>query len=139
MQGLLRTVERGPLFGATIAASGIASCRLALDEGAIAVTYQSPNGNRLLVKRDERIEFTQQEAGFTVPPAEPPLAILMRAERSMFSPGGCGIDWQHPEAPDAGAAGVETTTYRGDVCNCQARIDRGIGGRIVGLSIRSSC
>jgi hypothetical protein len=135
-----RAVERGPLFVVSANRAGVASCRIGVESGTASLEYQFRDGGWLRTKRDPRIEYTDQEARFAVPPAESPITILTRAERVTFGDQGCGIDWKrgetHPAEDDRGA--VEAV-YRGDTCNCQARVRRDASGRVVGLALRSAC
>lgn len=102
--------------------------------------YQFGNGATLHVERDARSEYTDMEAGLASPPPEPVVDILMRAERAAFGTAGCGIDWAHPETQAADAKpGMAESVYRGDTCNCQARIRRDATGRVVALALRSAC
>lgn len=139
-QALRQRVETTPLFAAAIAPSAIASCRLDGSDGRLVASYLAGNGNMLRVERDERIEFSDQEAHFVAASREPPLALLQGAERAAFGAAGCGIDWARPEVrpSDAPASGA-TTVYRGDVCNCQARIERSSAGAVVMVGLRSAC
>jgi hypothetical protein len=49
---------------------------------------------------------------------------------------GCGIDWSKPITSTDASGPV--TSFVGDVCNCQARIE-GSGRRIRSLEFRSAC
>ena len=140
LAALRRGVESGPLFAALATSSGVASCRVGHDAGAIDLAYRFGDGGWLHVKRDARIEYTAQEARFATPLAEPPAAVLARAEKAAFGAQGCGIDWAQPEtrAGEAGFSATETV-FRGDVCNCQASVRRDAAGRVVGLALRSTC
>lgn len=137
---LQRSVESGPLYDAAAASSGIAACRIRRDQDALVLEYRFGNGATLRVERDARLEYTDTAAGFASPPSEPVVDILMRAERAAFGTAGCGIDWEHPETQAADAKpGMAESVYRGDTCNCQARIRRDATGRVVALALRSAC
>jgi hypothetical protein len=140
MLELRRSVEKGPLYTVPAAAAGVASCHVRYDSAVIELEYRFKDGGWLHVKRDARIEYTEQEARFALSPAENPVTILAGAERAAFGPDGCGIDWRQAETQPAGDDPSATeTVFRGDVCNCQARIRRDAAGRIVGLVLRSTC
>ena len=140
LAALRRSVETGPLYAAAVAASAVVMCRVRLESGVMALEYQFRDAGWLHVKRDARIEYIEQEAHFASPPAEPPEALLARAEQAAFGVSGCGIDWRQPETlATEGNSGAKDTVFRGDVCNCQARIRRDAGGRVVGLALRSTC
>jgi hypothetical protein len=129
---LRRTVEAGPLY--TIpAAGGVANCRGNVDEGVISLEYNFQGGGWLRVKRDPSIEYNDQEARFGSPLTEDPNAVLKRAELAAFGADGCGINWEEPEK------GPEETIFRGDTCNCQARIRHNAAGQAIGLTLRSTC
>ncbi len=135
-----RQAEASPLFAAAIGAASQARCEPSGSDRSFVAAYTARNGNTLRVARDERIEYSDQEARFVVPPGEPPLLLLQRAERAGFGAAGCGIDWTRPEvSAGEGPVGEATTVYRGDVCNCQARIQRNASGVVVVLGLRSTC
>jgi hypothetical protein len=137
---LLRRAESAPLFDAAMAASPVAACTVVGSDASLAAAYSAVNGNAYRLQRDEQIEYSDEEARFAVPPRAAPLALLQDAERAAFVPAGCGIDWSHPEAsPAAAASSPPVTVYRGDVCNCQARVHRSSAGVVVALGLRSAC
>jgi len=139
-QGLQRNIETSPLY--TIpAANGLASCRIRYQADAVVVLeYQFKGGDWLHVRRDPRIEYTEQNARFTLSSTQKPEAILAGAERAAFGTAGCGIVWREPETrPDENASGITETVFHGDVCNCQAIIRRQADGRVVGLVLKSAC
>ena len=139
LAALRRSVETGPLYAAAVTASAVVTCRVRRELGVMALEYQFGDGGWVHVKRDARIEYTEQEAHFASPPAEPPGAILARAERVAFGVEGCGINWRQPESlATEGNSGATDTIFRGDVCSCQVRIRRDAAGRVVGLALRST-
>lgn len=118
----------------------MASCRISADAGATTVGYRFRDGASLSEKVDPRIEYREQQLRLASPPAGDAVAILTSAERAAYGADGCGIDWQRPErhvADDDGAA-IEQI-YRGDNCNCQARVRRNAAGQVVALALRSAC
>jgi hypothetical protein len=106
----------------------------------MTVAYVFADGATLRVTRDPTIEYSDQEAQFGAALTDDPVALLTRAEHSGFGSEGCGIDWQHA-ATEAAAEDAKSTeqVYRGEVCNCQARVRRNAGGKVVGLLLRSTC
>jgi hypothetical protein len=134
-------VEQGPLYAAASASSPRSACELALDaDGQLTLSYRFRDGNALRASRNPAIEYDEQSVRFEQPPAEDALALLARAERAAFSDGGCGIDWKPDEVGAVdGQPGVTETVYRGDVCNCQARVRRGAQGQVLALLLRSAC
>jgi hypothetical protein len=130
----------GPLYAALARQSSVASCRIGNDSSAVTLEYTFRDGGWLQARRDPRIEYNNQEARFAMPPAEDPVAMLTRAEQLAFVPDGCGIDWRTPETQPSGDDPSTTETiYRGDVCNCQARVRKDTTGRVMRLLLRSAC
>ena len=117
---LRSNVESGPLY--TIpAAAGVAACGISVESGVITLEYQFKDGGQLHVKRDSRIEYTEQVARIQLAPAANPEAILASAERAAFGASGCGIDWQKADTKDvADDPDATETLYYGDICNCRA-------------------
>jgi hypothetical protein len=137
---LQRAVEAGPIFGAGGGRAAIASCRVAVEDGATSLEYRFRDGSTLRATSDPRIESTEQTVRFVAPPPEDPDAILKRAERAGYGDQGCGIDWNQAETREASdEKGAVDRIYRGDSCNCQARVRRDAGGRVVALTLRSAC
>jgi hypothetical protein len=135
---LRKGVESGPLYAALAGIAPVRTCRARQDpSGRSVVDYTFADGGQLHVERDERIEFTLQEARFASPRMIDAREILMRAERAAFAPDGCGIDWQRADTKEGG--GVREVIHRGDTCNCQARVRTDGRGLVVGLSFRSTC
>lgn len=137
---LARGARTSPLYLATGDGSPELACEIRIDAGAISIAYRFANGGHLQLNRDDRIEYTEQDAQLVVPPKEPGEDILARAERAAFGAAGCGIDYRHGETrPAQGEAGTVETVLRGDVCNCQARVRKSASGRVMALLLRSSC
>ena len=131
-----RSVESSPLarrLGRPV------SCEARADGGAIQLTYESSAGAKLVAHRDPAIEFTEQrlsERGMTRPAA---VALLQRTERWAFGDKGCSIAWTKP--PEGGAAasrGRRELVYRGEDCNCQARLVYA-GTTLTGVAFLSAC
>lgn len=140
MESLRRAVETGPLYVALIKQSSVASCRIGTDSAAVTLEYMFGDGSWLQARRDPEIEYNNQEARLAVPPADDPVTILTSTEQFAFAPKGCGIDWRTTETQPAGDdPGATETIYRGDVCNCQARVRRDTTGRVTRLLFRSAC
>lgn len=138
---LQRNIETSPLYAIPASTEGVATCRIHYQpEGVLGLEYRFQRGGSLRVTRDARIEYTEQDARFALTAKEAPEAILASAERIAFGPNGCGIDWRQSEKqPAEDGRGVTETVFRGEVCNCQARIRRGAGGQVIGLMFRSAC
>jgi hypothetical protein len=133
-----QTVEGGPLFQAVAANTSLRSCQASGDE-KVTIDYQFANGASLRATRDARIEYFDQEVQFASPPASDPIDILTRTERAVFASDGCGIDWKKGEKQPTGESSGTEMVYRGDTCNCQARVRSDASGRPLTLTFRSAC
>jgi hypothetical protein len=137
---LRRAVERSPLYRVLAATSPVVACDAEQAGTRTLLAYRFRDGASLRVERDAAVESTRQEARVGTKFRARPLAVLKRAERTAFAPGGCGIDWRAPvtQAPQERPQ-ARVTAYRGDVCNCQARIERDERGRVQSLALESAC
>jgi len=135
-----RTVEAGPLFAALAKRFGQpADAKVQADEDGVVLSYSFRGGAHLEAKSNSAIEHWEQSATLPGLTREGALRLLKTAARAGFGEGGCGLDWAKPEdQPDDGAKGSHAVVFRGDGCNCQARILMR-GKAIVGLSLSSSC
>jgi hypothetical protein len=115
------------------------ACTVAVQEGTTSLTYTFPRGVQLIAKTDAKIEFSEQSVKPIHMETATAMALLKRAERDAYPPGGCGIGWTGGEKESqAGAGGDHEVIYRGDTCNCQARLiykDK----YVVTLVLRSAC
>ncbi|NML16539.1 hypothetical protein [Azohydromonas caseinilytica] len=133
-------VTQGPLYAVALRGAPVAACSLRQEAQAIELEFRFADGSRLQARRDGAIELSEQSlrwagarGGFDA------RALLRRAEQAAFS-GGCGIDWAQPEtAPAAGEPGAVDSVYRGETCNCQARVRHDASGRVLMLALRSAC
>lgn len=134
---LRRSIESEKLFSIP-ASAGLTSCTVKYDGDATQIDYLFKAGGSLTVKRDMSIEYSEQSAQFALEPSADIIAVLQDAENHAFGPQGCGIDWQHggKEAAESDAAATDTV-FRGNTCNCQARMRR-MSGK-VWLVLRSAC
>jgi hypothetical protein len=140
LAALRRAVETAPLYSSLAAKAAVASCRVSAASSKITIEYTFRDGGSLRATRDSSIEYSDQEARFASPPADDPVDVLTRVERAAFSADGCGIRWREPESQPAGDDSKSTETiYRGDVCNCQARVRTDAASRVVALTFRSAC
>lgn len=137
---LQRMVESSLLYQQSASVAKLASCQIWYDAAVITIKYQFQDGGWLHVKRDMRIEYSEQEAQFVSPIKENPIKILTDLEYQTFGEQGCGIDWQHSESQlMQETASLTEAIFYGDTCNCQARIRRNANGDVVGLLMRSAC
>jgi hypothetical protein len=136
---LRRSVEAGPLY-AVASRSGGAACRISEESGAIRVEYTFRDGTTLRATRNAQIEYSDQEVRFASPPSESPVAVLTRTEQAAFDGKGCGIDWRRGDTRAASDdARARETIYRGETCNCQARVRNNSAGGVTGLLFRTAC
>ena len=131
-----RSVESSPLarrLGRAV------SCEARADGGAIQLTYASSTGATLVAHRDPALESTEQrlsERGLT---KEAAVTLLRRTERWAFGDKGCAIAWtKPPEDVAATGRGRRELVYRGEDCNCQARLVYG-GNTPPEAIFRSAC
>jgi hypothetical protein len=130
---LRMAVEQGPLFGA-LAFGAVPSCAMALDGSQWQLDYRFADNATLSVTRDTSIEYSDITAHVQWPAGTDPRPLLQSTERASFVPAGCGIDWQKPAELSA-----TTQIWRGDLCQCQARVQRDAAGRVVTIGLRSAC
>ncbi len=138
---LQRNIETSPFYTIPASTAGLATCQVSFyPGGAIGLEYHFREGAWLQVKHDASIEYTEQYVRLNLTSKEQPEAILARAERAAFGVNGCGIAWHQSETQQAeDDRSVTETLFRGDICNCQARIRRNTFGHVVGFLLRSSC
>ena len=135
-----RRVETGPFYRALGQRLGSPrSCRHSVQSGGLRLAYSFPSNGTLVVQIDPRIEFSEERLnlrGLTETDAK---ALLQAGEAATFGAQGCGILWQRPaiEGP-ATVDGSREVVYRGDVCNCQARVVYN-GVTVMALILRSAC
>jgi hypothetical protein len=132
------TVARSALYRALVATSPLVACDAAKSGARVQIACRFRDGASLRVEREAAIEYTNQEARVGPAFRANPVAVLRRAERGAFGKRGCGIDWRRP-APPAHGALERATVFSGDVCNCQARIERDERARVQTLAFRSAC
>ena len=131
-----RSIESSPLVGHL---GRTVSCDARADDGAIRLTYESPTGAKLEAHRDQAIEFTEQRLSDNGLSRQAALALLQRTERWAFGDKGCSIAWKKRPALEADTTrGSRELVYRGEACNCQARLVYG-GNVVTGLVFRSAC
>jgi hypothetical protein len=140
-----RQVKLGPFYKELTRRFGTPEvCKTTLDDGNINLSFAYHGGARLNAKMDSRIEFTEQRVQLSGMSAKTwsektGIALLKLAETNAFGTHGCGIVWEAPAETIAGErAGSHETVYRGDTCNCQARVIYE-GGSVVGLVLSSAC
>lgn len=137
LRALQQGLPKAPLYAAA-AGSGLADCSIeAPADGPARLTYRFRDGSLFWLQRDPRIELLEQHAEFAREPPADALRVLAAADKAAYGEQGCAIDWQAPETR-TGAGGTDQI-YRGQTCNCQARVRRNALGRITALALKSTC
>lgn len=135
-----RAVEQAPLYRALAAASPLVTCIVEQVTGRTSLAYRFSDSGSLRVERDAASEYMNQEAHVGRDFRERALEVLKRAEFDAFRPAGCGIDWRRASTErQLERPSVKVSVYRGDICNCQARIVRDERGYVETLALRSAC
>jgi hypothetical protein len=115
------------------------SCAIGLDDGIIRLSYTFRGKASLEAQVNlgsESIELRMQVRSIGVNRA---MALLKKGEKDAFGKNGCGIAWDHPAEELPGeTTGSREVVYRGDACNCQARLVYA-GKSLVALVLRSAC
>ena len=115
------------------------SCSLNLEAGNISVAYTFRHHAGLVATTNPSIEFSDQTLVLPGMSVEKATDLLKGAEKESYTPHGCGISWDKPDSDGPGAkAGTREVVYRGDTCNCQARLLYEKNS-VVMLILRSSC
>jgi len=114
-------------------------CSVKLDGDNTALQYVFRRNGRLDAKMNPTIEYSEQRAEFGGLSSEEALVLLKKGELDLFGREGCGIDWKQPEDQSTeNPPGSHATVFRGDSCNCQARIVYQ-GNSVVALVLSSAC
>ncbi len=133
-------IEASPFFRAAVEREGaVARCELTVERGALAVSYRFPGGGEVRGRFDPSIELSEISLTVSALSEGRALALLRDEERDAYGEKGCGIRWDEPtrEASILGSKEPDRV-YRGDVCNCQARMATTAAG-LVKLLLRSAC
>jgi hypothetical protein len=115
------------------------TCSAKHEGDAISLSYDFPKDAHLDEQVNRAIESSRQRATFPGLNREMALALLKNGESDSYGKDGCGIDWRRPadETTDD-PPGSRATVFRGDSCNCQARIVYQ-GDSVVALVLSSAC
>jgi hypothetical protein len=137
---LQRRTEAGPFYHALEQRLGPPrSCARSLQAGALRLAYEFPRNGALVVQIDPRIEFSEQRVKLRGLEENEAKSLLQAAETNAFGATGCGLNWEQPVNEGPGTLGGSSeTVYRGDACNCQARMAYD-GEKVIGLVLRSAC
>jgi hypothetical protein len=135
-----RQIQAGPFYHALEQQLGPArSCTRSVQAGALRIAYEFPHNGTLVAQTDPRIEFSEQRVSLQGLDEDEAKSLLQAAEANAFGAPGCGLDWEHHITEEPGIfGGSQEVVYRGDACNCQARVlydDE----KVIGLVLRSAC
>ena len=114
------------------------SCTIASDEIGIRLSYVFRDNGRLEARINPSIEFAEQRMQLLGITAERALELLKAAESGSFGREGCGIQWSRGADESSDGQDSREIVYRGDICNCQARVTYQ-GQSVIGLTLRSTC
>jgi hypothetical protein len=137
---LRRQVEASPFFALLVERLGLPKhCVRDVVAGAARLTYEFGADGRLEVRSDPRIELSHQRLSLGTLSEKEALAVLQKTEAVAFGRGGCGISWTSAPAHEgAGGSPERQMVYRGDVCNCQARLVYR-QARLAQIEFRTAC
>jgi hypothetical protein len=133
-------VEASSFYSAVVQQAGKAqSCRIELAAQNISISYKFRGNASLEATIDPSIEYSNQRLQLGGISSKKAVALLKEEEADSFGHSGCGIRWNHPARQSSGAGGgLVEVVYRGDICNCQARVVYD-GNSVVALVLSSTC
>ena len=139
-RALAQRLERGALHTALTQRYGPASaCSVEATGSGVRVTESFRDGVRLELAGQPAIEFSETRMVVRDVADTDAVALLKLAEQDTFGRDGCGIGWDRPEVQaGAGPGSRRELVFRGAVCQCQGRLDRGTD-QIVVLILRAAC
>jgi len=135
-----RRIEDGPLYQALQQRLGPPrGCVRSVQAEGLRLAYKFSKSGALVARIDPRIEFFEQRANLKGLDEAEAKSLLQAAETHAFGTTGCGIAWDYPVTEERGTfGGSREVVYRGDACNCQARVAYD-GAKVIGLVLRSAC
>jgi len=116
-------------------------CEIGMEDAGIRLSYVFGENARLDARANPGIEFSEQNMQLQGIKENSAVSLLKQTEKDSFGGDGCGIKWDHPIAIEDSSNGQPRSrdiVYRGDLCNCQARVIH-MGNRVVALVFRSAC
>ena len=133
-------IEAGPLYQALKQRLGPPrSCARSVQGRALRLAYEFPRNGTLVAQIDPRIELSEQRVNIQGLEDAEAKSLLQAAETNAFGATGCGLNWERPVTEEAGTfGGSSEVVYRGDACNCQARVVYD-GEKVIGVVLRSAC
>ncbi len=133
-------IEEGPLYQALQEHRGPPrGCVRSVQADGLRLAYKFSKSGALVARIDPRIEFSEQRVNLKGLDEAQAKSLLQAAETNTFGTTGCGIAWDQPVTEKRGTfGGSREVVYRGDACNCQARVAYD-GAKVIGLLLRSAC
>jgi hypothetical protein len=116
------------------------TCTVDSDDGGTSLTYSFGDNGRLIARIDPSAELSEQrvELDREFMDSAKAISLLKTAELDAYPPHGCGIVWTNGEEESPASMGTRQVVYRGNACNCQARLTyKGKG--VIALVLRSAC
>jgi len=114
-------------------------CEIGMEDAGIRLSYVFGENARLDARANPGIEFSEQNMQLQGIKENSAVSLLKQTEKDSFGGDRCGIKWDHPiEDSSNGQPRSRDIVYRGDLCNCQARVIH-MGNRVVALVFRSAC
>jgi len=132
-------IEAGPLYQTLEQRLGAPrSCARSVQGRALRLAYEFPHNGTLVAQIDPRIEFSEQRVTLQGLEEAEAKSLLQAAETNAFGATGCGLNWERPVTEEPGTfGGSSEVVYRGDACNCQARVVYD-GEKVIGVVLRSA-
>jgi hypothetical protein len=137
---LRHRIEAGPLYQALAKRLGPPrSCARSVQAGGLRLAYEFPRNGVLVAQIDPRTEFSEQRVNLQGLDDAEAKSLLQAAETNAFGATGCGLNWERSVTEEPGSLGGSSeVVYRGDACNCQARVGYD-DEKVIGLVLRSAC
>jgi len=137
----LAHIKAGPFYKELLRRRGKPStCQLAINGDNLTVTFGFRGGAQLLAKANPAIEYSEQRMDLRGLTRSQALALVKAGEKQAWGAKGCGIRWRSPDEDSPGdQPGSHEVVYRGDNCNCQARLVYEKRNVLAALVLRSAC
>jgi hypothetical protein len=136
---LLKQLLASPFYRYAAARFGGARmCTPSLETDSAAVTIGFGKRAQLSASVSPSVELSEQRLDTPGLSSERAKILLRQQVEAVYGADACGIDWNNPQMQKSAEPAVTDTLYRGDTCNCQARI-RYVKGIVSRVSVRSTC
>jgi hypothetical protein len=112
------------------------ACEASIDHDSVVISYAFAKSAKLTTRSNPASELNVQRLELPDAAGVDAEPLLRAQEKSSAGQDGCGIDWSKPRRA-TGPSGP-ATTFVGDVCNCQARIEMN-SGNVRALELKSAC